>query len=80
MMLRQLHNGAGRLEIKRSRHQPAKQCVLQRAPKRSLLLTVAAAGNGAVQEVSGGLECIIYVCKTYHRQQVAQHAMQPKIG
>jgi hypothetical protein len=57
MMLRQLHNGVGRLEVTRSRHQPAKQCLLQRAPKRSAaLLTIAAAGNGAVQEVGDGLE------------------------
>jgi hypothetical protein len=66
MMLRQLHNGAGRLEVTRSRHQPAKKCLLQRAPKRSAaLLTIAAAGNGAVQEVGDGLEhmenTIIYV-------------------
>jgi len=53
MLLRQMHNSAGRLEHARLQQQPAKQCSVLRVPKRSAaLLTITAAGNGAVQEVS----------------------------
>lgn len=53
MLLRQMHNSAGRLEHARLQQQPAKQCSVLRVPKRSAaLLTITAAGNGAVQETN----------------------------
>jgi hypothetical protein len=57
MMLRNhLQNTTGRLEYIRAHPAAVKFSPVLRVPKRSaaLLLTVAAAGNGSVQEVSFG--------------------------